>query len=132
MQQLGDTVGSNTPTLTPTASSTGLGGPNRDEGFLVNGLGNMSLGTAISNQNSPRRARNAFSSWDEAQSYPATAPIGSQRNVSIGPDHGNPDRVLSRQPRGPAPERNHGFRRQNGHGGRGSDEMRNGPPITVE
>ena len=126
--QVDGTAASNTPNLTPTASTSGLG-MNRDEGFLVNGLGNISLGTGINNSTSPRRQRSVFSSWEEPQSYTAPAPIGSNRTVSIGPDNGAQDRIPTRQPRGPGSERAPGFRRQNG---RGSDEMRGGPPIIVE
>jgi hypothetical protein len=128
LQQHDSTVGSNTPNLTPT-SNTGLGF-GRDENFLVSGLGGMSLGKGLGNSSSPRRQRNVFSSWGEdSQSYPATAPIGSNRTVSLGLDNGSHDRLPTRQPRGPAPERGSGFRRQNG---RGSDELRNGPGIIAE
>jgi len=128
LQQFDGTAASHTPTLTPTASNSGLG-LGRDEGFLVNGLGGMSLGGGLGNPSSPRRQRGVFSSWEDSQSYPATAPIGSNRTVSLGPDSSSQDRVPARQPRGPGSERGPGFRRQNG---RGSDELRNGPPIIVE
>lgn len=133
-----------TPTLTPTASASGLGF-NRDEGLLVNGMGNMSLGTNIvgPTSSSPRRLRGLFS-WDqEAQQnqsqFPATAPIGSNRGTIGGNFDNNQSQERSgaagplRQPRGPA-ERGPGFRRQNGHPNRGSDEMRgnSGVEIIVE
>jgi hypothetical protein len=122
------TVGSNTPSLTPT-SNAGLGF-GRDENFLVSGLGSMSLGKGQGSSSSPRRQRNVFSSWGEdSQSYPAPAPIGSNRTVSLGGDNASHDRLPTRQPRGPAPERGSGFRRQNG---RGSDEFRNGPGVIAE
>ena len=128
LQQHESTVGSNTPNLTPT-SNAGLGF-GRDENFLVSGIGSMSLGKSLGNSSSPRRQRNVFSSWGEdSQSYPATAPIGSNRTVSLGLDNSSHDRLPTRQPRGPAPERGSGFRRQNG---RGSDELRNGPGIIAE
>ena len=124
----------NTPTLTPAVSAAGLG-LHRDEGQLVNGLSNMSLGTGIvgPTSGSPRRLRTLFS-WDQDTPYPSTtAPIGSNRTVGIGFDSQSQDRGSGplRQPRGPA-ERGPGFRRQNGH--RGSDEMRgsSGVEIIVE
>lgn len=127
LQQHDSTVGSNTPTLTPT-SNAGLGF-GRDENFLVSGLGSMSLGKGLGPSSSPRRQRNLFSWGEDSQSYPATAPIGSNRTVSLGLDNNSHDRLPTRQPRGPAPERGSGFRRQNG---RGSDELRNGPGIIAE
>lgn len=124
---------SNTPTLTPTASAAGLG-LHRDDGQLVNGLSNMSLGTGIvgPNAGSPRRLRGIFS-WDQDPQFPSTAPIGSNRTIGVAFDNQSQDRSAGpmRQPRGPA-ERGPGFRRQNGH--RGSDEMRgnSGVEIIVE
>lgn len=128
MHQYDTTSGAHTPTLTPTASNSGLGGLGREDAFLATGLGGMSLGSGLGNASSPRRQRNVFSSWEDSQAYPPTGPIGSNRTVSVGPDNGSQDRLPSRQPRGPA-ERGPGFRRQNG---RGSDELRNGPSIIVE
>lgn len=118
-QQDGTGSGS-TSAVTPNSKMT------QDDRQLSNGVGNLSLGTAIGNPGSPRRVRNMFS-WDEAQtSYSANAPIGSNRTVGARFEDGS-----SRQPRGPGSERS-GFRRQNGHHGRGSDELRNNPAIIVE
>jgi hypothetical protein len=125
-QQIDGTASSGTPTLTPTTSKL-----HHDDNQLSNGLGSLSLGTAIGNSGSPRRVRNMFS-WEGAQQYPATAPIGSNRTIGTGFDNGSQDRVPSRQPRGPISERGSGFRRQNGHHGRGSDELRGNPEIIVE
>ena len=127
MQQHDSTVGSNTPNLTPT-SNAGLGF-GRDENFLVSGLGGMSLGKGLGNSSSPRRQRNVYPWGEDPQPYTATAPIGSNRTVSLGLDNPSHDRMPTRQPRGPAAERGAGFRRQNG---RGSDELRNGPGIIAE
>ena len=130
-QQIDANGSVNTPTLTPTASNSGLG-LTRDENFLANGLGSMSLGTGIGNSSSPRRQRSLFSGWEDSQPYSAREPIGSNRTIGGGFDSGSQDRGPMRQPRGPAPERIPGFRRQNGHHGRTSDEMRGGPAIIVE
>jgi hypothetical protein len=128
LQQLEGQAGSKTPSLTPTASNSGLGF-GRDEGFLVSGMGSMNLGNGMTSSSSPRRQRNVFSPWDDGQTYPATAPIGSNRTMSVGTESNNIDRAANRANRGAAVERGSGFRRQNG---RGSDELRAGPPIIVE
>lgn len=121
-------VASNTPTLTPTASGSALG-PLPE---LVNGLGGMSLGTNIggTNSGSPRRLRGMFS-WDQDSQHSATAPIGSNRSIGVGFSDQAPDRMPMRQPRGPAPERGPGFRRQNVHQGRGSDELRSNSGVEI-
>ena len=122
-QGLNDTAASNTPTLTPTASSTGAGG--RDEPFLISAVSNLSMGNGTGNQTSPRRQRSLFgpgSSWEDNQAYQPTGPIGSKRTVSIGPSE--------RQPRGTNSNNGFGFRpRPNG---RGSDEMRTAPSAIAE
>lgn len=129
---------SNTPTLTPTPSGSSLG-MQRDENLLVNSLGGLSLGTGIGGptSGSPRRLRGMFS-WeqqDNNQTPSTTAgPIGSNRTIGVGFDNQSQERLPVRQPRGPAPERGSGFRRQNGHQSRGSDELRtnSGVEIIVE
>jgi hypothetical protein len=125
---------SNTPTLTPTpGSSLGL---QRDDNLLVNSLGGLSLGNGISvpNSGSPRRLRGMFSWEQENQTPSTTGPIGSNRSIGLGFDNQSQERLPVRQPRGPAPERGSGFRRQNGHQSRGSDELRtsSGVEIIVE
>jgi R3H domain len=124
-QQMDGPPSSSTPTLTPTTSKL-----HQEDNQLSNGLGSLSLGTGIGSSGSPRRVRNMFS-W-EAKQYPATAPIGSNRTTGTGIDSASQDRLPSRQPRGPTTERGSGFRRQNGHHGRGSDELRGNPEIIVE
>jgi hypothetical protein len=120
-----------TPTLTPTASGSALGS-HRDENMLVNGLGGMSIGTGIGgpNSGSPRRLRGMFS-WDGQSDHPQgqhppTAPIGSNRSVGVGFEN---QTQPMRQPRNP--ERGGGFRRQNGHQGRGSDELRSTSNVEI-
>lgn len=127
---------STTPTLTPTASGSALG-QHRDEGLLVNGLGGMSLGSNLGpNGGSPRRLRGMFS-WDQdnQQQQSATGPIGSNRAFNMNYEDQSRDRSQNmpmRQPRGPVTDRGTGFSRgrQNGHQGRGSDELR--PSSSVE
>jgi hypothetical protein len=126
---------SNTPTLTPTPSGASLG-LQRDENLLMNSLGGLSLGTGIGgpNSGSPRRLRGMFS-WEQQENQPSSAgPIGSNRSIGVGFDNQSQERLPLRQPRGPAPERGSGFRRQNGHQSRGSDELRatSGVEIIVE
>jgi R3H domain len=117
-----DGTSSGTPTITPTTAKL-----QNEENQLSNGFGGLSLGTGLGNSSSPRPLRNMFS-WER---NPATAPIGSNRNIGTAFD-GSQDRLPSRQPRGPNSERGSGFRRQNGHHGRGSDELRGNPEIIVE
>ena len=117
-----------TPNLTPTTTGTSGLGLGRDDNFVINGIGSMSLGHGFGSSTSPRRQRSAFSPW-ENDSYTAPAPIGSNRSVSHAQDTNGQERLPPRQPRGPS-ERQPGFgRRQNG---RSSDELRSGPPIIVE
>jgi hypothetical protein len=74
-------------------------------------------------------------SWEQQDNLASTAgPIGSNRSIGIGFDNQSQERLPVRQPRGPAPERGSGFRRQNGHQSRGSDELRtsSGVEIIVE
>lgn len=124
-QQMDGPPSSSTTTATPTTSKL-----HSEENQLSNSLGNLTLGTGLGSPGSPRRVRNVFS-W-EGQQYPATAPIGSNRTIGTGFENSSQDRLPSRQPRGPASERGSGFRRQNGHHGRGSDELRGNPEIIVE
>ncbi|OJD22555.1 hypothetical protein ACJ73_06097 [Blastomyces percursus] len=124
---------SNTPTLTPTPSGSSMG-IQRDDNLLVNTLGGLSLGTGIGgpNSGSPRRLRGMFS-WEQQDSQSSvTAPIGSNRSIGLGFDsQPSQERIPMRQPRGPAPERGSGFRRQNGHQTRGSDELRSGSNVEI-
>ncbi|KAK6372648.1 Peptidyl-prolyl cis-trans isomerase pin4 [Lithohypha guttulata] len=124
---IGDTVGSNTPTLTPVPSNSALG-IGRDEPFLISGFNNLNIGNNNS-QTSPRRGRshyfNSTSTWEDQPSYQATAPIGSKRTVSIGQENGAP----LRQSRGPTSNGVMGFRR---HNGRGSDELRSATSAIAE
>ncbi|KAJ5349368.1 hypothetical protein N7541_007095 [Penicillium brevicompactum] len=126
------TANSNTPTLTPAQSGSSLG-MQRDDNLLVNSLGGLSLGTGIGGPNSsPRRLRGMFSWEQESQSSNAGA-IGSNRGMGMGYE-GQQERMPVRQPRGPTPDKGTGFRRQNGHQARGSDELRtnSGVEIIVE
>lgn len=123
---------SNTPTLTPAPSGASLG--MRDDSLLVNSLSSLSLGTGIGGPgSSPRRLRGMFS-WEQ-DNHPSNAgPIGSNRSIGLGYDVQSQERLPIRQPRGPVPEKGSGFRRQNGHQSRGSDELRtnSGVEIIVE
>ncbi|GKZ22085.1 hypothetical protein AbraIFM66951_008824 [Aspergillus brasiliensis] len=125
---------SNTPTLTSAPSGSSLG-MQRDDSLLVNSLSSLSLGTGIGGPNaSPRRLRGMFS-WEQPESQPSSAgPIGSNRSIGVGFDGQSQERMPIRQPRGPMPEKGPGFRRQNGHQSRGSDELRtsSGVEIIVE
>ena len=127
------TGASATPTLTPTASGSALGGGYRDEG-LINGFGGMSLGGNVGpNGGSPRRLRGAFS-WDQdnqqnSSGPPNAGPIGSNRAFSLNYDNSSQGSGLGnpmRQPRGPSERGPPAFSRgrQNGHQARGSDELR--------
>lgn len=120
LHAIGDTAGSNTPTLTPVASNSAIG-IGRDEPFLISGFNSMNLGNNTKNQTSPRRQRSNFfnstSTWEDQSSYQATAPIGSKRTVSIGAEN-----LPMRQSRGPTSNSAIGFRGR--HNGRGSDELR--------
>jgi len=130
VQQMDGGASSTTPTLTPTASNSALG-LGRDESFLSNGLGGLSLGGGLGGSTSPRRQRPAYSPWeDNTQPYTAPAPIGSNRVVGLNnADNGTQDRQAAKPGRGTLSERGSGFRRSNG---RGSDELRSNPPIIVE
>lgn len=123
---------SNTPTLTPAQSGSSLG-MQRDDNLLVNSLGGLSLGTGIGGPNSsPRRLRGMFS-WEQDSQHSNAGAIGSNRGMGVGYD-GQQERMPIRQPRGPTPDKGTGFRRQNGHQARGSDELRtnSGVEIIVE
>lgn len=124
---------SNAPTLTPAPSGSSLG-VQRDDNLLVNSLSSLSLGTGIGGPNaSPRRLRGMFS-WEQPDHHSNAGPIGSNRSLGVGLDGQSQERMPIRQPRGPAPEKGAGFRRQNGHQARGSDELRasSGVEIIVE
>jgi hypothetical protein len=131
-QALNDTAGTNTPTLTPTASSAGPG-VNRDEPFLISSFSNLSMTNTGGSQTSPRRQRSFFgngSEWSDGQNYQATAPIGSKRTVSMGPESSSQTNNPLRQARGPNSSSGLGFnRRQNG---RGSDELRTAASAIAE
>lgn len=136
-------VASTTPTLTPAVSGLALGGQHRNdnENVLVNGLGGMTLGGNLGsngpNGGSPRRLRGGMFPWDqENQPQSAGGPIGSNRNFSANYDDQSRDRgqtMPMRQPRGPVTERGSGFSRgrQNGHQGRGSDELRTSTSVEI-
>lgn len=127
------TATSNTPTLTSAPSGSSLG-MQRDDNLLVNSLGGLSLGTGIGGPNSsPRRLRGMFS-WEQDSQPSAAGAIGSNRGMGVGFDNASQERMPIRQPRGPTPEKGTGFRRQNGHQARGSDELRasSGVEIIVE
>lgn len=116
-----------TPALTPTASGTL--GQHSSESLLVNGLGNMTIGTSIGTGGSPRRLRPVFS-WDDNQNA-STVPIGSNRNLSMNTYEDSTNRERNqinplRQPRGPAAEGRQNFARsrQNGHQTHGSGELK--------
>ena len=124
-----DTEGTNTPALTPTASNNSHGFSN-DENFLINSVASMTLTAPPSQQTSPpRRGRFTFASWDDQPTFAATAPIGSNRTVSVNNDNSSQERMPIRQSRGTGAERTTGFRRQNG---RGSDELRNAQSVIAE
>jgi hypothetical protein len=122
---------SSNPNLSATATSMAA----REDGMLVNGMSSMTLASGFGQGGSPRSLRNA---WERDN----PGPIGGHRSFSTAnfDDQQNRDRsqgLPSRQPRGPVPERGTGFSRprQNGHSGRGSDELsssQSGVEILVE
>lgn len=116
LQEFGrDGAQSTTPTLM--APSNGLGDRGDGTNNVINGLGNMSLGSTFSG--SPRGLR-GYPSWDREQ----PGPIGSNRSFSTNYEGARQSGGVERQPRGPLPERGAGFpRRQNGHMQRNSDEL---------
>jgi hypothetical protein len=121
-QGLNEAGTGNTPTLTPTGGPAG----GRDEPFLISGIGNMTINGPPNT--SPRRQRSLFGDWSEnTNNYQATAPIGSKRNVSIGPDSREAQPI--RQSRGPSSNNAIGFGR---HQGRGSDELRKASSAIAE
>jgi hypothetical protein len=106
---------STNPNGTPTAGSMAQ----RDEGLLERELGRMQLGSTFGQGGSPRALRQ-MTSWENP------GPIGGHRTFGTTYEDQSRERGLpSRQPRGPIPERGTGFSRprQNGHQGRGSDEL---------
>ena len=134
-----------TPTLTPTASGSTLN-QHRNEDGLVNGFGNISLGSSnlAPNSGSPRRLRNMFSFPDQDSQPAPSGPsntagaIGSNRSFSMNYDNSSQERGMPlRQPRGPGERGTSAFARgrQNGHQAKGSDEVRqqqSGVEIIVE
>ncbi|KAF2199321.1 hypothetical protein GQ43DRAFT_473755 [Delitschia confertaspora ATCC 74209] len=123
----GGTSASTNPTSTPTASSMA-----QREDELTNQMNRMGLGGGYGQSSSPRILRQMVS-WENP------GPIGGHRAFSSNYDEQSRDRsqgLPSRQPRGPIPERGTGFgrARQNGHHGRGSDELssQSGVEIVVE
>jgi RNA recognition motif-containing protein len=110
---LGSTGASN-PNLTSTVTTLAP----REESMLVNGMSAMNMGPGFGPAGSPRSTRNA---WEHGA-------IGSNRNFSTAAqaleEQSRAGAQSARQQRGPAPERGPSYvRRQNGHGGRGSDDM---------
>ena len=113
---------SGTPNLTPTSGRDA----HRDDAFLLNGMGNMSLGDrpTATRTNLPGRL------GQDRENYTSNAgPIGSQRpgngTYEDTPRNGV-SAVPERQPRGPGAEwGTTGFSRprQNGHVNRGSGEL---------
>ena len=141
-QDLGRGTGASAvPTLTPTASGSTLN-QQRNEDGLVNGFGNMSLGTGLApGSGSPRRLRNMFSFPDQDSQHSSTGPssnpgaIGSHRSFSTNYDNSSQERGLPmRQPLGPGERGTSAFSRgrQNGHQARGSDELRQQQSSGVE
>jgi hypothetical protein len=112
LEGLGFSGSSTNPNGTPTAASMAQ----RDEGLLERQMERMQLGGASFGQSgtSPRSVRQ-MTSWENP------GPIGGHRTFGGNSYDDRP----SRQPRGPLPERGQGFSRtrQNGHQGRGSDEL---------
>lgn len=108
---------STNPNGTPTASSMNQS----QEGLLERELGRMQIGSSFGQGGSPRTLRQ-MTSWENPP-----GPIGGHRTFGgTAYDDASRERGLpSRQPRGPIPERGTGFSRprQNGHQGRGSDEL---------
>jgi hypothetical protein len=107
---------STNPTGTPTAGSMSQ----RDEALLEREMGRMQIGSGFGQSGSPRALRQ-MTSWENP------GPIGGHRSFGVTYDDQSRERGLPlRQPRGPIPERGSGFpsrTRQNGHQGRGSDEL---------
>lgn len=123
-QGMNENASSNTPTLTPTGGPSG----GRDEPFLISSMGNMTIGATAPANTSPRRQRSLFGDWTENQTnFQTTAPIGSKRNVSMGPD--SREAAPIRQSRGPTSNNAIGFGRNQG---RGSDELRKASSAIAE
>ncbi len=110
LEGLGFSGSTTNPNGTPTAGTMSQ----RDEGLLERQLERMQLGGGSFGQSSSPRSLRQMTSWENP------GPIGGHRAFSS-----NYDDRPSRQPRGPLPERGQGFSRprQNGHQGRGSDEL---------
>ncbi|KAJ4670593.1 RNA-binding post-transcriptional regulator cip2 [Exophiala dermatitidis] len=132
LQALNDTASSTTPNL-PSTGVPSAQSSNRDEPFLISSFSNLSMSNNGGSQTSPRRQRSFFGNgpeWSDNQNtYQPTAPIGSKRTVSIGPENSAQNANPMRQARGPNPSNTVGFRRQNG---RGSDELRAGASAIAE
>ena len=118
----------------PNLAATAANAAARDDALLVNGVNNMAIGAGFGPGGSPRSIRNA---WDRD----APGPIGGHRSFTTNFEEPSRERIQglpSRQPRGPMLERGPGFNtsrpRQNGHSGRGSDDLssQSGKEILVE
>jgi hypothetical protein len=148
-------------TMPSSISGLGIASQRDDTSLLINGLGNMGIGTnnGSSDADSPRRLRGMFSrettsnfanlaaGSNSQSSATPSGPIGSNRGfvgmgifVNTGNDMSSNGTLPMRQPRGPIGERGPGFGRigatngrVNGHQTRGSDELRNnGTPKVSE
>jgi hypothetical protein len=122
---------SGAPSLTPTATTNG----NRDESYLLHGLGNISIGNRMNG-----RDGRTMMGMERESPQAVGGPIGSNRTFSMAYEEQSRESapaMPSRQPRGPVPEWGSGFTRgrQNGHpGGRSSGELdvQSGVEIVVE
>ncbi|KAF2005500.1 hypothetical protein P154DRAFT_339291 [Amniculicola lignicola CBS 123094] len=105
---------STNPNGTPTTGSMAQ----RNEDLLERELGRMQIGSGFGQSSSPRSLRQ-MTSWENP------GPIGGHRTFGNFEDQSRDRGLPARQPRGPIPERGTGFSRprQNGHQGRGSDEL---------
>ncbi|KAI9774793.1 MAG: hypothetical protein M1840_000009 [Geoglossum simile] len=136
----GASVASTTPSLTPTATPS-----NREESMLVNGLGNMTLTSALGGSlgvgggmSRDSRDPRTMLSLDRDGQHPVGTGISSSgsRSFSMGYDDQSRNQAPVRQPRGPAPGT--GFpRRQPVHhntrqGSGGELDVQSGVEIVVE
>ncbi|RDW56593.1 RNA-binding-containing protein [Coleophoma crateriformis] len=123
-----------TPNLTPTSSGNPMNV--RDESYLLNGLGNLSLGGY--DRSTASRSNGRLGGQSDRDTHVSTAgPIGSQRPNTNGLYEENQrngaSAVPERQPRGPGSEwgtgSGFGRPRQNGHTNQGSGDSsdRSGP-----
>jgi hypothetical protein len=127
----GSTSAGTNPNVTPTATTMS----DRDAAGLISSIDSLNLGGGFGMNGSPSRLRGMMS-WD--RDNPGT--IGGHRSFSTNFDGQGRDRgqatVPTRQPRGPMAGGTGNFSRprQNGHHGRGSDELssQSGVEIVVE